>query len=170
MTHPQLGSLHGLLQQALEVELFTIPPYLTALYSIEEGANPAAVAILQSVVMEEMLHAALVSNVMNAVGAAPQIQTAEKTGKPGRFHYPAQIPHITRELVIDLLPFSKRAIVDFKAIELPEDRTKWTVRGGVYSIGQLYDRIRNMLITMLSSRVRHTYSFRARTTTVGAAN
>jgi hypothetical protein len=148
MTHPKLRKLHGLLQKALEVELFTIPPYLTALYSIDEGANRASVEILQSVVMEEMLHAALVSNIMNAVGAAPQVQGASGTGKPRRVNYPAQAPHVARPLVIGLLPFSEKAVKGFAEIELPEDRTRWTTGAGFYSIGQLYDRIRNLMIAV----------------------
>ena len=148
MIHSKLRKLHGLLQKALEVELFTIPPYLTALYSIEEGANRDSVEILQSVVMEEMLHATLVSNVMNAVGAAPQVKGGGGKGNPKRVNYPAQVPHVERPLVIGLLPFSTKAVKGFVEIERPEDRTEWTMSAGVYSIGQLYDRIRNLLITV----------------------
>jgi hypothetical protein len=148
MIHPKLRKLHGLLQKALELELFTIPPYLTALYSIQEGANRASVEILQSVVMEEMLHAALVSNIMNAVGASPQVQVRGGTSNPRRVDYPAQAPHVKRPLVIGLLPFSELAVRGFAQIELPENRTRWTTGAAVYSIGQLYDRIRNQLIAV----------------------
>jgi len=142
-----LKKLHTMLQMALEVELFTIPPYLTALYSIEEGRNSVSVKILQSVAMEEMLHAALVSNLMNAVGAHPQVESGGK-GQPSRRYYPAQVPHIARRLNIGLLPFSKRAVEDFMLIELPENRTKWKTGPGTYSIGQLYDQIRNLLVAV----------------------
>lgn len=41
---------------AIEVELSTIPPYLYAMYSIEDQSSEAAL-LIRSVVVEEMLHA-----------------------------------------------------------------------------------------------------------------
>ena len=51
-----VDQLRNLLQQAVMLEHSTIPPYLCALYSIKEGTNLESAAIIQSVVMEEMLH------------------------------------------------------------------------------------------------------------------
>ncbi|RVD31775.1 ferritin-like protein [Mesorhizobium sp. M4B.F.Ca.ET.017.02.2.1] len=147
MTYPQIARLYGLLQQALEVELFTIPPYLTAIYSIIDGTNAAPVEIVQSVVMEEMLHAALVSNIMNAVGATPRLVTGEDDTGPRRTAYPAQAPHIANELIVDLLPFSQAAVKVFIAIERPDIPAEhWSTNGGIATIGQLYATLRNALI------------------------
>ena len=71
-----LESLRHHLQEALEIEHATIPPYLCALYSIPEGSNREAASVIRSVVMEEMLHLTLVANVMNAVGGTPAIAKA----------------------------------------------------------------------------------------------
>lgn len=149
MTATKIARMHGLLQQALEVELFTIPPYLTALYSIIDGSNAASVRVIQSVVVEEMLHASLVANLMNAIGAPPRvIRDGHGTG-PDRVTYPAQMPHIDRPLVVDLLPFSKAAVASFLAIEKPDIPSRdWGTGGGVATIGQLYARIRNELIAI----------------------
>ena len=46
-----IESLRTHLQWALELEHSTIPPYLCALYSIPEGTNPVATAVVRSVVM-----------------------------------------------------------------------------------------------------------------------
>lgn len=147
MTHASVARLHGFLQQALEVELFTIPPYLTALYSIIENTNLASVEVIQSVVMEEMLHAILVSNIMNAVGATPRV-AAGKGGKgPVRTEYPAQTPHMDRPLIVDLLPFSRAAVSAFIEIEKPDVPAEdWSKSGGIETIGQLYAKLRNALV------------------------
>src|SRR5579871_5515297 len=68
-----LEQLREHLQTAMQVELSTIPPYLCALYSIKEGTNQESARIIQSVVMEEMLHLVMVANIINALGFNPQI-------------------------------------------------------------------------------------------------
>lgn len=149
MNHPYLARLHSLLQQALEVELFTIPPYLTALYSIIDGTNAPSVKVIQSVAMEEMLHAALVSNIMNAVNAIPRV-VKDRDGKgPNRVAYSAQAPHISRPLNVSLLPFSKESVKVFMALEAPDTPSEdWSTNGGIATIGQLYATVRNALIAV----------------------
>ena len=51
------------LQLAIKVELTTIPPYLYALYSIDDPATTSA-KYIRSVVTEEMLHAVLMANIL----------------------------------------------------------------------------------------------------------
>jgi len=149
MTHPHIVRLHRLLQQALEVELFTIPPYLTALYSIIDGTNAPSVQVIQSVAMEEMLHAALVSNIMNAVHATPRVVKGKDGKGPSRVAYSAQAPHISRPLNVSLLPFSKESVKVFMAIEAPETPSKdWNTNGGIATVGQLYATVRNALISV----------------------
>jgi Ferritin-like len=48
------------LERALELEHSTIPPYLYALYSLDENKNGAIADIIQAIVIEEMLHMTLV--------------------------------------------------------------------------------------------------------------
>ena len=52
-------SLRRHLQWAIELEHATLPPYLCALYSIKDGHNEEAAAVVHSVFMEEMLHLTL---------------------------------------------------------------------------------------------------------------
>ena len=57
---------------AIQVELTTVPPYLYALYSIEDQTSEAA-RLIKSVVAEEMLHAALVANLLVASRRATRL-------------------------------------------------------------------------------------------------
>jgi hypothetical protein len=65
--------LRRLLRRAILVEHTTIPPYLSALYSLEEGTNAESVQIIRSVLVEEMLHMILSANVLNAIGGEPSV-------------------------------------------------------------------------------------------------
>jgi rubrerythrin len=62
-----VADLRRHLRLAVEVELSTIPPYLYALWSIEDQASEAA-RLLRSIATEEMLHVALATNILLGVG------------------------------------------------------------------------------------------------------
>ena len=73
-----LPSLRNALQSALKLEFFTIPPYLTALYSLTGTSRGAQYArsIIRNVVRDEMLHMNLVCNILNAIGGDPDVRAA----------------------------------------------------------------------------------------------
>src|SRR5271155_84563 len=76
MPEPRIKTLDQLrtyLNKAMQLEHATIPPYLTALYSIHPGTNSDAAHILRVVAVEEMLHLTLAANVLNAVGGKPNL-------------------------------------------------------------------------------------------------
>lgn len=151
MTDPRVSRLRILLQKALEIELFTIPPYLAALYSLREGTNPESVSIIQSVVMEEMLHATLVANVMNAVDAMPLVSPELSDRALERCYYPSKVPHVNLNLEISISRFSKDVISDFRSIEAPENPEEWNEsirRGEIHSIGHLYGIVLDHLIAL----------------------
>ena len=142
-----IQGLRDSLQHALELELFTIPPYLSALYSLHEGSNREAREVIQSVVMEEMLHMMLVANVLNAIGGKPALHTDESgKGKPQRKKYPAPIPHISGGREVSLLPFSRDAVQAFMDIEAPEEVAGCDCDGHYRTIGEFYQDIRNRLV------------------------
>lgn len=60
--------LHEHLQYAVQLEYWTIPYYMAAMYSIEDPTTEAY-KLVQSVVYQEMLHVELAANVANAFGA-----------------------------------------------------------------------------------------------------
>ena len=67
---PPVEAVRAALQSAIELEHSTIPLYLYALYSLDPAKNGVIAKIIQSVVVEEMLHMTLASNVMNALGGS----------------------------------------------------------------------------------------------------
>ena len=145
-------SLDGIkksLQQGLELELFTIPPYLSALYSIHEGTNLPSRDVIQSVVMEEMLHMMLVANVLNAIGGRPRLHAGDEPGGPRRRYYPALIPHIITETKVDLRKFSPEAIQTFMEIEAPEEATGCVSPDWKFeTIGEFYQDIKHRLVAI----------------------
>jgi len=111
-----------LLYQAAEIEHGSMCQYLYAAFTLRRGDDPeltgeqrAAIGrwrdVLNAVASEEMLHLALVSNLLTAIGAAPNF------GRP-------QLPHPARHyppgVHVALLPFSERALRHFLYLERPE--------------------------------------------------
>lgn len=139
--HPALGSRPGsglhlepdlviehrealifLLYQAAEIEHGSMCQYLYAAFSLRRTDDPGLTsdqcgliegwrATVNAVASEEMLHLALVSNLLTAIGAAPNF------GRP-------QLPHPARHyppgVHVALLPFSERALRHFLYLERPE--------------------------------------------------
>ncbi|MEO1058264.1 MAG: ferritin-like protein [Actinomycetota bacterium] len=118
-TQPTIATVEGLrahLQVAINVELSTIPPYLYALYSIVDPASEAA-KLVRSVVVEEMLHATLMANVLLGVGGTPRFY--DRATVPV---YPAPWPHRVPELTMRLRRCSiEHAQQTFREVERPID-------------------------------------------------
>ncbi|WP_286748100.1 ferritin-like protein [Roseivirga sp. UBA1976] len=141
------------LQTAMDLELSTIPPYLSALYSIKEGTNLESVEIIKSVVIEEMLHMVMVANLLNAVGGTPSIGTFTP-------NYPSQLPgNVMPQLIVPLAPFSIDSIRTFEKIEHPEgalqflsEKDKELARNSAdpsfTGIGEFYKAIKDTLIKL----------------------
>src|SRR5215212_9757329 len=109
-----LESLREHLQWAIELEHFTIPPYLCALYSLDPDRNPDAVEVVVSVLVEEMLHLTLAANLLNAVGGRPEIDTPRML-----LPYPRCLPHSDGSFEVPLARFSPESLEVFLKIELP---------------------------------------------------
>jgi hypothetical protein len=151
ITGPSI-TLHGVcvaLQNAIKLEHATIPPYLYALYSLDASKNPQIADILQSVVIEEMLHMALSSNVLNALGGAPEIDTPNFIPT-----YPGPLPGgVEADLTVNLAPFSMTQLKTFLRIEEPEDPLVYQslAANPVEShctIGQFYTAISDAIATL----------------------
>lgn len=106
--------LHEYLYKGLQLEHATLPPYLTALYSLHPGKNSDAWHVIRVVAVEEMLHLTLVANVMNAVGGTPDLT------KPNFVpNYPTRLPCGPEYFKVHLRPFSHKALNTFLKIEKP---------------------------------------------------
>jgi hypothetical protein len=142
--------LYGEFQKAIELEFSTIPPYLTAMYTIKPGTNLPAYNVIRSVVMEEMLHLTLAANILNAIGGTPALNVVELLPE-----YPIELKFSDRQFPIDLQKFSPEAIETFLKIEMPAPRpAKHLLKamGGFReidlpgrSIGEFYDDLETAL-------------------------
>jgi len=140
-----LPELRTYLQGALEIEHLTIPPYLTAMYTIRAGTNQDAYYTIRSVVLEEMLHMTLVANLLNAVGGRPRVARPDFVRS-----YPAKLPYSALDVTIPLQHFSPEAMRTFLLIERPQHVDDSLPSGkGWTSIGQFYDFIRTGLLTLV---------------------
>jgi rubrerythrin len=145
---PTIKGVCRALQQAIELEHATVPLYLYALYSLDVKKNAAIASILESVVIEEMLHMTLACNVINALGGTPVID------KPSFIPtYPGPLPGgVESDLIVNLAPFSMDQLKTFLQIEQPEDpihmRTSATLASAVdgdITIGEFYTAIADAL-------------------------
>jgi hypothetical protein len=120
-----LADVQQALANAIQLELSTIPPYLTALYSIDPSntTNTQAAAIIRSVVIEEMLHMAIACNILNAVGGTVAINVA---GFPPTYPGPLPMDIGTQPggptFIVSLEKMSLGLVTGtFMVIEAPED-------------------------------------------------
>ena len=110
-----VDDLHRYLHAALQLEHATIPPYLTALYSIHPGTNSDAFHVLRVVAVEEMLHLTLAANLLNAVGGTPDLT------RPGFVpKYPTYLPDGETDFEVSRQRFSPAGLETFLNIERPE--------------------------------------------------
>jgi Ferritin-like len=118
--------LHYYLVQAMKLEHATIPPYISALYSIKPGTNLEAFHIIRQVAVEEMLHLTLVANVFNAVGGkfVKEEEGERKTilTAPDFIpQYPTYLPTGETEFQVSLSKFSPETVQTFINIERAEE-------------------------------------------------
>lgn len=163
------------LDQAIGIEIATIPVYLYTYYSINRVPNQDAIsgrlvqeltaagmplskanaaaldlsaqimvfankagAAIMSVVIEEMLHMALSSNVHQALVGVPQL-IGKSPGPP----WPVVLPGHEPEFPIALAPFSLDQLMTFLKIESPRPLPSMLVEGVIpyKTIGEFYDMI-----------------------------
>jgi hypothetical protein len=127
------------LQAAIQLELATLPPYLCALWSIRSG-DGAVYELIQSVVMEEMLHLALACNLLTTLGGTPVLATCDVVPQ-----YPGPLPGGVRPTLkhIALTRLTKEVIRDvFMEIEYPQFGPIAYALGESYpTIGAFYDAV-----------------------------
>ena len=168
------------IQQAIEIEIATIPVYLYTYYSLRRapdqnaisgalvqaltarGLSPAdagkaaldlsaqvmvyankAGATIMSVVMEEMLHMALSSNLKQALIGTPPTLNGRSPSV-----YPACLPGHEPPFDINLAPFSLEQLMTFLKIESPHPLPDTELEFAPIpykTIGQFYDMIKKCI-------------------------
>ncbi len=120
---------------ARQIEMSTIPPYLYAAYSIKDQESEAARLII-SVVVEEMLHLALATNLLLALGGEPDFGPSLLT------NYPSLMAHHKPDLMLGLGRCTPKLIRDvFMIIEQPELAGAPPQDDKYESLGQFYDAL-----------------------------
>jgi hypothetical protein len=138
MAEPRLVVEHRehlwyLLAEASQLEHMIMCQYLYAGFSLKrdpaEGLTAeqaAAVArwreVLRGIAVQEMLHFALVANLMSAIGAAPVLT---------RPNFPQRSNYFPPGVLLDLLPFGDAALTHFLYLERPEGMERQDAAGFV---------------------------------------
>ncbi|HEY2194682.1 MAG TPA: ferritin-like protein [Actinomycetospora sp.] len=139
-TQRDVDWLHTALQAAVELELATIPPYLCAMWSIQDPNGDDQVrALIKSIAVEEMGHMATACNLLTAIGGTPQINVAGAVPQ-----YPGPLPGgVHPGLVIPLAGLTKDLVWNvFMEIELPQSGPVVFAEGAAFpTIGAFYTAI-----------------------------
>ena len=125
--------LWNLLIQAAQIEHLIMCQYLYASFSLKTGPGEGLTAeqadavkrwhtVLTGVAIEEMLHLALVANVMTAIGAAPMLS---------RPNFPRHSEYLPSGVQFALLPFGDAALTHFLYLERPEGMERLDATGFV---------------------------------------
>jgi hypothetical protein len=112
-----------LLSEAAALEHLIACSYLFAAYSLktdqDEGLTPFELDTVRSwkqnivgIAVQEMLHVCLVSNLLTAIGGAPNLR---------RPNLPQMARYYPTEIQLDLSPFNQETIRHFAFLERPED-------------------------------------------------
>ncbi|MFZ6876056.1 ferritin-like domain-containing protein [Undibacterium sp. Di27W] len=111
-----IAQAQAMLETAINVEFGTLPPYLYAQLTILPGSNGPALARLQSITHQEMIHLCLAANILNALGGSPKLSPPTYPGP-----LPGDIGHDGKVLTLHILPFGKPAMQQGMNIEMPVD-------------------------------------------------
>ena len=138
MAEPRLVVEHRehlwyLLAEASQLEHMIMCQYLYAGFSLKRDSaegltaeQAAAVArwreVLRGIAVQEMLHFALVANLMSSIGAAPVLT---------RPNFPQRSNYFPPGVLLDLLPFGDAALTHFLYLERPEGMERQDAEGFV---------------------------------------
>jgi hypothetical protein len=124
--------LWWLLAEACQLEHMIMCQYLFAEWTLKDkgdgltDSQSEAVerwrGVLRGIAIEEMLHLALVANVMSSIGAAPYF---------GRPNFPQRSGYFPESIQLDLMPFGEQALRHFLFLERPEGMERQDADGFV---------------------------------------
>ncbi|MFJ3789173.1 ferritin-like protein [Kitasatospora sp. NPDC090091] len=128
--------LKDALQRAIMLELSTIPPYATALWSITDPDNTKPVRhTIREIIFDEMSHFGLVCNMLTTIGGKVVLTDPATVPK-----YPGQLPGgVNPGLEVYLSGLTRESAALFASIEKPEHPLGFAADGN--TIGAFYQRI-----------------------------
>ncbi|MET7636371.1 ferritin-like protein [Streptomyces sp. NPDC005078] len=129
--------LNDSLQQAIMLELATLPPYLCGLWSIESPQDEIVLTTIQEIVFDEMSHLGLACNMLTTIGGTPRLADERLVPK-----YPGPLPGGVRPgLSVSLSGLSQRSLDMYSQIEKPDDPFVESTTNTATSIGAFYTAI-----------------------------
>ena len=148
LTINTIEDLRRAVQTAVELEHSTIPPYLTANFTLQNTGNDDISNLIGSVVGEEMLHLSIACNLLNAIGGHPVLNTPDFIPK-----YPGPLPGgVESSLTVPIAKFSLALVENvFMEIEEPENKIDIKLMAKSQSgitIGEYYDNIKAAINTL----------------------
>ncbi|HMQ49260.1 MAG TPA: ferritin-like domain-containing protein [Saprospiraceae bacterium] len=167
-----IGHLHTHLQGAVDLEFWTIPFYMSAMYSIKDKTS-APYQLIRTVVNQEMLHLQSAANIANAYGLSPTFEAPVYEG--------TTIPHLDFSLdnpekikpylpyTAEIGPLDLEHVNAMCLIEIPEYETNEKIElfsqiEEYGSIGAFYEALRygaSQLTQYLKGGVRQADFFAA---------
>ncbi len=138
------------LAAGVRLELATLPPYLTAMWSLRPtAANREVHELLLSVLMEEMLHMTLAANVLSAIGSAADFRDPKQLpAYPLTLEFDAPDGSRHRAAHLHLQAFCPGSLRDFMQLELPSEKHGTERAAGLeamvvpaFTIGEFYEAI-----------------------------
>jgi hypothetical protein len=127
--------LWWLLAEACQLEHMIMCQYLFAEWTLKDKSDgltdeqSEAIerwrGVLRGIAIEEMLHLALVANVMSSIGAAPYF---------GRPNFPQRSGYFPASIQLDLMPFGEQALRHFLFLERPEGMERQDAEGFVPTV------------------------------------
>ncbi|WP_353572332.1 ferritin-like domain-containing protein [Candidatus Albibeggiatoa sp. nov. BB20] len=139
-----IEELREYLQNAVTLEFATIPPYLTAMYSMKD-ASSSAYQLTQSVALEEMFHVYQAANMLISIGGIPKL-----TGVDAPV-YPTFIPNADESNTPYINPSRATKSVYknvFMKIEKPAPYSAPAQGENFQTIGQFYKAIYNGFVEL----------------------
>lgn len=135
--------LRDSLAAAVQLELATLPPYLTAYWSIKSPTGEAA-SLVKSIALQEMCHMGQAANILTGIGGPPHINSQVPV-------YPGPLPGGVRpHLEVYLGGLSLRWLDKVAMqIEYPESGPIALFLGVTYpTIGAFYDAIESAIVAL----------------------
>lgn len=148
------ADLHESVQHAIELEFATMPPYLTAMWSLDTQRNKEIRNKLFSVAEDEMLHMLLCCNLLVALGGTPTIAS------PGFVPaYPSKLPMgVSSGLKVGVERFSIDLVERiFMGIEHPENPLEFPAiaeEPTFPTIGAFYSALKDKIVELGNSAFR----------------
>ncbi|MFH8379610.1 ferritin-like protein [Kitasatospora sp. NPDC018058] len=131
--------LKDALQRAIMLEVSTIAPYATALWSITDTDNSKPVRhTIHEIILDEMYHFGLVCNMLTSIGGTVVLTDPLTVPK-----YPGELPGgVNPGLTVYLSGLTRDSANLFSDIEKPENPLAFAADGN--TIGAFYQRIANV--------------------------